>query len=206
MLTHQNLRAALVAHLGQPLTPEVAAAIEVMAHGRQDESIDPAQFAPQAYKTYTFQLERFRDIVAELHTLHEQHWQETERHRHGIGLNPDYPALLIDEQAGRMLQFTVRDAARTLVGNLRLYLAHSRHTRTLHATEDTLYIVPEHRGGFMAVAFLRYAEQCLRDLGVAEMRADSKLVNNADVLMRRMGYQPVAMQFVKILKESPDVQ
>ena len=77
------------------------------------------------------------------------------------------------------------------------------HTGTVFAQEDTLFIVPEHRGGFLAVHLLRYVEQVLVGcLGVREIRADSKLVNNAGVLMRRLGYTPTAQQFVKVFPPS----
>jgi hypothetical protein len=48
---------------------------------------------------------------------------------------------------------------------------------------------------------MRFAETDLRSIGVREIDADSKLVNNADTLMRRLKYQPVAIRFSKIFKE-----
>ena len=94
-----------------------------------------------------------------------------------------------------------RDETGALVGNLRMYVGTSRHTGTKFATEDTLYLAPKVRGGFAALALMRFAEKSLLSIGVREIRADSKLINNADVLMRRLGYEPVALQFVKVFKE-----
>lgn len=199
-------RRAVAEHLGSALTPEVAAAIERAASVDElDSAIDVGMFAPEVHGDYRIAVERFSAVLPELHRLHEHHWLETERHRNGLTLDPDYAAMEASERAGRMLQFTVRkDGA--LVGNLRMYLATSRHTKTLVAHEDTLYLEPVARGGFLAMHLLRYAERALLRLGVVEIRADSKLVNNADVLMRRMGYQPVALQFVKMIKEPTHVQ
>ena len=119
----------------------------------------------------------------------------------GLPMRPDYVAAMAQEQAGRMVQFTVRHAPTgELVGNLRMYLAQSTHTQTPYAQEDTLYLKPEHRGGFTVMALLRFAEAALQSIGVQEIRIHSKLVNNADVLMRRMKYQPVALEFVKFLR------
>jgi len=196
------LRQALGAHLGQVLTPEVAAAIEVAASAPADDSHTPEQFGSVTHGDYTIQVERFVDVLNELHTLHVLHWAETEKHRAGLPMRPDYLALMAQERAGRMLQFTVRHAGvGELVGNLRMYLARSTHTQTPYAQEDTLYIKPEHRGGFTVMALIRFAEAALRSIGVPEIRIHSKLVNNADVLMRRMKYQPVALEFVKFLKD-----
>lgn len=200
MLHLSALRQAIGCRLGQVLTADVAAAIEVAAHEAPDRSIDPAQFGSTSRAGLAIQAERMRDILGELHPLHQAHWIETEKHRHGLALAPDYGAMLDDERAGRLIQFTVRDAGE-LVGNLRMYVGTSRHTGTKFATEDTLYLAPKVRGGFAALALMRFAEQSLLSIGVREIRADSKLINNADVLMRRLGYEPVALQFVKVFKE-----
>lgn len=196
-----TLRQALGRHLGAMLTPEVAASIEAEAMQGPDLSIDPAQFGQLFKAGLLFQAERMRDILAELHPLHQAHWLETEKHRHGLPLAPDYDAVLADERAGRLIQFTARDAAYKLVGNLRMYLGTSRHSGTKFASEDTLYLAPEVRGGFAALTLMRFGEKALLSLGVREIRGDSKLINNADVLMRRLGYEPVSLQFVKIFKE-----
>jgi len=196
-----TLRQALGRHLGAVLTPEVAASIEAEMVRTPDLSIDPAQFGSISKAGLTIKAERMRDILAELHPLHQAHWLETEKHRHGLPLAPDYNAMLADERAGRLLQFTARTEDGRLVGNLRMYLGTSRHSGTKFASEDTLYLAPEVRGGFAALAMMRFGEKALLSLGVREIRGDSKLVNNADVLMRRLGYSPVALLFVKIFKE-----
>lgn len=203
MIDRLTFRHAIAARMGQILTPEVCAAIEVAASYPMDRSIDPAQFRAQVVETagraYVLQVERLAAVLSELHPLHEAHWHETEAHRHGLELRPDYEAMVTDERLGRLLQFTVRHDAR-LVGNLRLYVMTSRHTGTLTASEDTLYVAPAHRGGLLGVKLVRYAIGCLRQLGVREFDADSKLVNGADVLMRRVGCTPVATKFHMFLE------
>lgn len=169
-----------------------------MASAPAGAAYAPEQFGTASSGSYTIQVERFADVLDELHALHVLHWHETEKHRAGLPMRPDYVTLMAHERAGRMLQFTVRHAGTAeLVGNLRMYLAQSTHTQTTYAQEDTLYLKPEHRGGFTAMALIRFAEGALRSIGITEIRIHSKLVNNADVLMRRMKYQPVALEFVK---------
>lgn len=191
------LRNALAAHLGQVLTPEVAAAIELATFAPTDESFDPSVFGRVTHGDYTIAAERFSSIVTEMHALHELHWFETEKHRHGLAMNPDYLEFVTRERRGQMIQFTMRSAIGTLVGNLRMYLATSLHTQTRYASEDTLFIHPDHRGSFAVMALMRFAESSLQAIGIREIRVNSKLVNKADVLMRRMGYTPVATEFVK---------
>lgn len=193
------LRNALAAHLGQVLTPEVAAAIELATLAPTDDASDPAIFGRVVHGGYTIAVERFADIVLEMHALHELHWQETEKYRHGLTMNPDYLQFIARERRGQMVQFTMRSPIGLLVGNLRMYLATSLHTQTRYASEDTLFIHPDHRGSFAVMALMRFAESSLYAIGIQEIRVNSKLVNKADVLMRRMGYTPVATEFVKFM-------
>lgn len=199
MNTHA-LRAALAAHFDQKITPEVAAAIEAAAFACPDESHDPTKFGALEHEGYTIQAERLADVLPELLPLHAAHWLETERARIGLTMNPDYDAMLADERSGRLLQFTARKDG-CIAAHLRLYLCRSRHTQTLFSEEDALYVKPEHRGGFLVMRLLHFAERALLSLGISEIRANSKLVNRADVLMKRMKYTPVALQFVKFISE-----
>ena len=199
-MTVHPLRQALTAHLGQVLTPEVAAWIEAAALYTHDNSHHPAKFGSAEHAGYSIQAERFANIVHEIHPLHELHWCETEKHRHGLKLNPDYAAFMARERAGDLIQFTVRSGGE-LVGNLRMYLGTSLHTQTRYASEDTLFIHPSHRGGFLVMALIRFAEQSLRAVGIREIRVSSKLVNHADVLMKRMRYTPAEMGFCKFFED-----
>lgn len=196
----EQLRAVLASHVGQKLTPELCQLIDATARAEPDLGIDLRQFPAVALGDASLQVERFEDLIEELEPLHQAHWLETEKHRHGLDLAPNYALLLSRERQGGLLQFTARRSGE-LVGHVRMYLGRSTHTCTLYAEEDTLYIKPEHRGGFLAIRLLRYAEACLKQVGVREIRADSKLLNHADVLMKRLGYTPVALKFHKFIED-----
>lgn len=192
-----RFRHAMGQYLGQELTPEVAAAIELAAFSNPDKSVDPQRFESLEADGFTIQVESVRAILEELKPLHEAHWRETELYRHGINFNPDYEGLAWRERAGGAVQFTVRKEG-VLVGQLLMYLITSPHTQTRVSEEDCLFIVPEHRGTFIVMKLLRYAERVLTLIqGPHLIRTSSKLVNRADVLMRRMGYEPFALQFFK---------
>lgn len=204
-----RIRTTLAKHLGQQLTPAVAAAIEAALLVEPDLGMDVRQFAPREYRGLTFRAESFRAIRGELEPLHEQQWHETERARAGLALRPDYRYAEGMERRGQLLQLTARDAAGALVGNIRLYLFRDVHTSTPGAREDTFYLAPHVRRGFVAVRFWQYAEQCLRELGVLEVRSDSKVLHDAhgnvirDVgrLNEYLGYTHVANHYLKRLGE-----
>lgn len=198
ILDHQLLRMALAHFVGQELTPEAAGRIEDIAMHREDLSQDPARFGLLEHDGYTIRVERFRDIVSELDGLHRLHWVETEKHRHGVPFNPDYKFMARRERDGALVQFTVRHGGE-LVGNLRVYLGISLHSGTPICTceEDTLFMRADHRGGWVVMKLLRFAEDSLKAIGVREFNFDSKVINRADVLMRRMGYTLTAHLFTK---------
>lgn len=199
MIHPDDLKSALAQHFGQQITPSVAAAIYMAAIEGADRSIPPKRFEPRDVRDgYMAGVESFRAIRDELHPLHALQFAETERYRAHLGLRPDYPALERDERNGALVQFTLRRDG-VLVGNIRVYLGRSRHTSTMFAEEDTFFVLPAHRKGLLAMRFWRYAEDCLRELGVVEVRTNAKLANRADKLNRFMGYEPVATQFVKTL-------
>jgi hypothetical protein len=193
----------LAAHIGQMLTPDLAASIAREVCATPDQSRNPADFPSTEYKGYTLAMERFREALPELHALHQRHYLEVDTT--GIPLNPDYDAVCASEYEGNLMQFTARvKETGELVGNMRVYLGMSRHTQTLFAHEDTFYVTPEHRGGFMAVRLWQFAEACVIKAGVREIRFDSKTINHADAMARYLKYTPVAIKFSKTIPVSKE--
>lgn len=202
MLDHQRLRLAIASRLGQVLTPELATAIELEARNLVDRSYNPEQFGQKEYKGLVFRAEKFEEALEELHGLHTLHYEETEKHRAGIPMNPNYELMAERESQGEMIQFTCRDAATgKLVGNIRMYLGESLHTGTLYAVEDTFYVLPEYRLGFAALRFWQFMEDCLKSIGVREIRTDSKVTNKVHRLNEYCGYKHVANKYVKVFQE-----
>lgn len=193
----KELCLALAKYSGQVLTREVAR--DMLADLFPDRTIDPAQFGSQRCGSVTFQAELLRDIIPQMHALHQLHWSETEGHRHGLQLDMDYDALLDEERAGTMVQFTARDGDK-LVGNFRLYLRVSRHTCTPFAKEDTLYLMPQYRRGRTALRQLEFAKVALMSIGYREFRADVKRTSPAaGRLLEHCGFQAVATEYVLIM-------
>lgn len=193
----ERLCHTLAQHMGKTLTQELAVMLVRELFPRLAH--EPEKFGSKVYKGYSFQCERLAAVLPELHKMHERHYAETEAHRSGIQMNPDYNGMIEREHAGELLQFTAREISTgALVGNMRVYIGKSAHTSTLFCTEDTFFVVPEHRGGFMAVRLWQFAEGAVRSIGVREARFDSKLVNKADKMALYLKYTPVATKFVKL--------
>lgn len=187
----------LALHAGKTIDMPLAA--EMVRALFPDNSHEPDQFGQKAYQNYVFRCERMADVLPELHLLHELHWQETEKYRAGLAMDPDYAGMKEAERAGGMIQFTARvKETGELVGNMRVNIGRSTHTQTLFCTEDTFFVRADHRGGFMAVRLWQFVESCVRSIGVREVRFTSKLVNGADRMAKYLKYEPVGLMHVKI--------
>lgn len=192
----------LRANIGNPITPDLAADICMFADQIPTliypEKIERIQ--PEQYGEFTFAVEKMDDIAEEVKPLHQAHWRETEAHRHGLELKPDYETFCRYERAGRYILFTLRNNG-TLLGNCAMYLDNSTHTQTLIATEDTLYILPEARRGRVAHRFVAYVENSLKQLGAREISITVKTVNKAGRFFRMLGYRHVENGLTKVLED-----
>lgn len=186
--------------VGQVLTPERA---QSLVRGMMDMlvgvPIQMGELETWRVGSYTLAPERVADCLGELRDLHAAHWAETEEYRHGLELNPDYEWALHAEACGEYLLLTARSEQGTLVGNYALAFSRSRHTQTIVAQEDTMFIAPAHRRGRLFIRFAQYGEYAANLLGARELRLTAKLKNNVSSMLPRMGYAHVANQFVKFL-------
>jgi GNAT superfamily N-acetyltransferase len=187
-------------NLGNVLTRELAYGIlTALQESQRDEAINIQDIPAVEYADNLLQVERIEDVLEELKPVHAAHWQETERYRHGIALNPDYNYMINAERTGRFMLFTVRNDD-GLVGNCMMYLSRSTHTQRWVAEEDTIFILPEYRKGRLGVRLIRYVEDVLRNMGVTEIRVTVKTVNDVGRLLTHLGYNHTGNQLTKTLE------
>ena len=199
---NQDLIRVLKANMGAPLSPEIAADI-MLAANQLPALVSPTvlkRILPAQFGKFAFSRESIEGSMEEMKLLHRAHWQETEAHRHGLAFNPDYDTFVRYERAGRYVLFTVREGER-LMGNCAMYLDMSAHTKTLIATEDTLYLLPEARKGRMAARFVSYMEEALKKIGAKEIVITVKTVNRAARFFRMLGYKHVENGLTKVLED-----
>jgi hypothetical protein len=200
MLT--DLLDALRENIGKSISPEIAARLYAAAQFQPDLSIPVTTFEPASSQGYDFSAERLDEVIGEIHPLHEAQWQETEKYRHALPLNPDYERGKRMFLQGQIVQFMVRHEGKA-VGHMRLYISRCMHSQALIAHEDTLYILPEHRGLTVGLHFLAYVDAQVCKLNPAEIAFDAKRANRAHVLLERLNrthglnYQPVATKYVR---------
>lgn len=198
---NSDLFSYLCSNMGQPISAEIAS--DIMVYASQLSTLvhfDAIEKLPSGYhRDFLFAVEKIEDIEEEIKPLHQAHWSETEAHRHGIELKPDYDTFARYERAGRYILFTLRKDGR-LLGNCTIYLTKSAHTQTLMGKEDTLYLLPEARVGRTAAKFIDYCEQALKQLGVREVCVSVKTANKAGLFFQMLGYKHVENGLTKVLE------
>lgn len=140
--------------------------------------------------------EPFAKVWDEWYELGLAHWKETE------GYQDDPPAPRKDmylkyAELGLFHIFTIRGPNGQLVGHAGFYLTPSMHTGKLLAKEDSWYVAPAFRKGFMVIRFLRFVEKALREKGAHSCMMSTKLVNGAGRVLGYMGYKHIADVYLK---------
>lgn len=191
-MTYEELKDVLGRNLNQRLTPELVLGILTA-----QQPLKLPKPLPQVIGSYSYQQESVCDALeGGAEELAKLHWDEVERHRHGLGFTPDWAKMADWEDAGRFVAFTVRHGNR-VVGYLAFHLTDGYHTNKKIATEDGLFLVPEHRRGLTAVRLIRYAETALKAIGVGEIHVITKAGTTADQLMDRIGYPAISNLRIK---------
>jgi hypothetical protein len=98
----------------------------------------------------------------ELQPILEKHWQEV-AHFKDLALNPHRPKYESIARNNALRIFTARDGAGKLVGYVVYFVTPSLHYAPhIFASDDILYIDPEHRGRRTGIDLIRFAHASLR--------------------------------------------
>ena len=160
-------------------------------------------FQPERQGRYIIGCERVHQVVDELDVLHREHWNETEVLYLNREMDVDYERYIHMEDNGQFLLFTVRDAEDDvrMVGNLIYFIGDSVHTKGyLQAKEDSFFLTKSARSGKLAMDVIKFAEKSLASVGIQSVGMSDKSPcggRSLDKMMRRLGYKPVAVYYVK---------
>jgi GNAT superfamily N-acetyltransferase len=189
-----NLMSLVLAkHVGSVLTLPLAATIA--REVSPSSPLLPSEWAPDSYGAYTLQAER---LVSAYDTLRGQ------RMRYLAETNPgqrndltDWDRLMESQRTGEHVIFTARDQAGDIVASLWLWFGPDLDTQRLTVQDDIFYVLPEHRGGMLAVRLWQYAERCMFAIGARDAQFHSRLDNRAQRMAFFLGYTPTATRVKK---------
>lgn len=145
--------------------------------------------AGEPAQSLVFRQEGAAAVLAEVAELASAHWREVEAPLHGgPDYAPDRERYTTLERLGMLSVTTARDGEGRLAGYAVFTLAPCPHLDgELVAALDALYLVPQVRRGFNALALLRNAEAALAARGAGIAQYSSPASRPCDALYRRLG-------------------
>jgi len=148
----------------------------------------------------TVQHEAYESIKDEIKDLLAEHWREIALYQDRIALNPNWKEYARLAAAHALRCYTVRSDG-LLVGYFVLVVSTSLHySDHLFATNDVIYIKPEHRKGTTGWRLIKFAEQQLRAEGVSLMTVNTKVHAPFDPLMERLDFDYIERLYAKCLR------
>lgn len=136
----------------------------------------------------TFQVEKFREVVAEAAPLLEAHYYEIGMYQDKIEYDPDIERYEDMDDAGFLHIVTARDDGKLIGYYVSLLMPHLHYKGTLYAYNDIVYIDQKYRGGITAARLFKFVEKELKELGVDVMTMHMKTYAPFDSFLERQGW------------------
>ncbi len=146
-------------------------------------------------REYAFSIENGADNYPEIEPLYRQHYSEMQERlgRDGIKVADFNPRLDLYFQywrAGNLINYIVRCEGKP-AGYSNVYLTGDMHNSELIASEDTIYLLPEHRNG-TGRRFSKYILADLDQRGVKRLTVEALTDLRVSKLWKRMGFKHTA--------------
>lgn len=152
--------------------------------------------------SFTFQVERFADVIDEARALSNRQWQEAGETGAGEFHLADNRYLAADN-AGSLRIFTARHRG-AFIGHATFFVFVGMHAAVKAAISDTLYIFPEFRRPGVSIRLIRFAEGILTGEGVEviHMNVNERFPGFAR-LLDHLDYKPISRTFTKVIRHVP---
>lgn len=149
--------------------------------------------------TIKYQQEFLATVKDEIVPLLNSHWEEIALNKDKIKLNPDWDAYDNLEQVDKLKIFTARDDNK-LVGYFVVIVGVNIHYKDhLFASNDIIYLSPEHRKGFTGIRLIKFAEKCLKQDGISVLTINTKVHQPFDRLMDFLKFRKIERVYSKYL-------
>lgn len=148
----------------------------------------------------TAQVESLTENLEEIKAMFPMHWEELALNKDQVPLDPQYHVYLERDAMGMVTFVTLRCDGQ-IVAYFVGFVAPGLHYQTcLTCTMDIFFVHPAHRNGSAGVRLFRCVEAELKRRGVQRWVVGSKLHQDASVLFRRLGFDPIETFYSKMLE------
>jgi GNAT superfamily N-acetyltransferase len=149
----------------------------------------------------TYQQEFLSQVDREARPLLEKHWQDIALNKDKIKLNPDWDAYYLKEEMNQLKIFTARNSG-VLVGYFVVFTGNHLHYKDhIFATNDIIYMHPDHRKGFVGIKLIKFAEKCLKEDNISVLHINTKFHKDFSKVLERLGFAPVEAVYGKFIGE-----
>ena len=147
----------------------------------------------------TYQRETFDEAYTDALPLLQKHWSEISDNL-DIALDVNVVAYKASEANDLLRIYTARDEGR-MVGYVAVFIHKGIHyQQRIQATQDVLYINPEHRGKMLGIRLLKFMESQLKEEKVQIIYQHVKIKHPAlGDLLERIGYTAVEKTYSRRL-------
>lgn len=151
---------------------------------------------------YSYAVERYADTLAEMMPIYRHHYAEllARMGDDAAGMspfNPRFDAYIAANDRGDLLHFIVRkDGA--AVGYANVYVTLDMHNQDLIATEDAIFVMPQHRNGIGRKLTIGIVD-ALKASGVKRAHMTAAIDPRAAALWGRLGFKHTGVRMTKYL-------
>ncbi len=160
---------------------------------------------PLPYENYVIGAEPFKRIYGDLLPLIKHHQVVNDENLLKGDINVNMAEILDADNEGRLLAVTARRTDCALVGYFGVFIGpHFLQPNKLMAGFGLLYVRPEDQGNGISGAFVDYAADVLKEMGVSYMVIDDKSpIGGQDLgkLAKAKGFQPFSVTYLKHLED-----
>lgn len=137
-----------------------------------------------------FAAEPLEQWLHEAAPMMQAHWHEVELDHDKIQLKPDYDRWLLMEAHRATRSYVARDGAGRLAGYLAFLFVQSLAYRAhVFALCELIYLAPEHRRGYNAARFIRFARERLQADGASKIFVHVPLSHDFGAVLEREGFR-----------------
>lgn len=149
--------------------------------------------------TYEITIENFKETYLELEPLYRKHYAEmSDRLRgQGVEMSPYNPRLHeygASCDRGDLITYVLRCDG-VACGYSNIYMTNDMHNQDLIATEDTVYVLKEHRNG-IGKKLVAYVLEDLKRRGIKRLHVNAMTDLRAAKMWARMGFKEAATQMI----------
>ena len=149
--------------------------------------------------SYIFSIEGLETTYQEHEHIYRKHYAEMQERllKEGVSLpeyNPRLDIYFSQNNSGGLVHYKIRCDG-VPVGHSNIYIFESMHNRMRMASEDTIYVLPEHRNG-VGRKFSKFILEDLKQRGVMQLQVTAMTDLRVVKLWTRMGFKPVATTMI----------